>query len=140
MASFIEDIDFDYPISIRKRSAGTLSSISTDTSTCHELAVVISRGSGTGTLNVALGSHNSATATYAQSTALGTNGTVSLTGASAMHVILIQNQPSLKKYLKIRLSAVSTSLAFGVQILKMKNRTIPGDSTLGASSLTRSKV
>jgi hypothetical protein len=140
MASFLEDLDIDYPISIRKRSAGTVSARTIDTSGCHEIALLITRGSGTGTLNFALSSHNSATATYAQGTAFGTNPTGALTTESAAHLIVIQNQPALRKFLKVRLSAVSTSLAFGLVVLKMKNRTIPGDSTLGATSLTRSKV
>lgn len=139
MADFIEDLDIDYPISIRKRSAGTVSAVGIDCAGFANVAVLIVRGSGTGTGIVRLAHASGAATLYASATAFGTNPSASTTGASAAHLMLIQNQPAMKRYLVVRVSAVSTSLAFGIVVLKSKSKAFPITS-LGATSLTRTKV
>jgi len=138
--NLLEDIEISYPISCRKRATAGLSAVGIDISNHHEIGVLIVRGSGTSTAKVLLGHSSGASTLYASSTAFGTNPSVSTTGASAAHLMLIQNQPNRKRYLNIKISTTAASMAVGVVVLKSKGHIVPSSSTLGATTLTRVKV
>ena len=129
------------PISIRKRATTGLSAVGIDISNHHEIGVLITRGSGTSTAKVLLyHASNAASISTSGAVAFGTNPSVSTTGASAAHLMVILNQPARKKYLVIVVSKTAASMAVGVVVLKSKGHIIPSSSTLGATTLTRVKV
>lgn len=136
----LENIKIAYPLSVAKLVKTGKSAV-VDTADTHSTLLVIPRGSGTSSCKYYFYHASASTTTSASATAFGASATVTTTGASAVHGVLINNQPSMKRYLVIKQSTLAASLAIGVIAISSGNRAIPPSSTLGAfTSLTKPTV
>ena len=137
----LENIKIAYPLSIAKLVKTGKSAV-VDTADTHSTLLIIPRGSGTSSVKYYFYHASASTTTSASATAFGAGASVTTTGASAVHGVLITNQPSQKRYLIIKQSGnLAASCAVGVIAVSSGNRAIPPSSTLGAfTSLTRPTV
>lgn len=135
-----EDIKIAYPLSVAKLVKTGKSAV-VDTADTHATMLVIPRGSGTSSCKYYFYHASASTTLSGSATAFTAGASVTTTGASAVHGVLITNQPSMKRYLIIKQSTLAASLAIGVVSLSFYNRAVPPSSTLGAfTSLTRPTV
>ena len=120
-----------YAIPATKR-ATTGVSATVDMTDCHEIMVIHAHGKDTNSSNVLL-RHATSTNTFASATAFGTAVAGAL-ATSACQAFVIRNQPSIKRYLIIKLSATAASSNNGVLVLGFRNRAVPYSATLGSFS------
>ncbi len=133
----LDDIKVSYPLSVAKLVKTGKSAV-VDTADSHSTMLIIPRGSGTSSCKYYFYHASASTTLAASGTAFTTNPTLTTTGASAVHAVLIQNQPAMKRYLIIKQSTLAASLAIGVIALNSYNRAVPPSATLGAfTSVTR---
>lgn len=128
----IEDIKFSVPIwKIKGTKTGVSASI--DTLGAEDILLSIATGS-VATAEKFLFAHASASTTlFASGTAFTTNPSVTTAAtASQRHGILIEGQQGRKRYLIVKLSALSASNHNVVMCHMFGNRLVPPSSTLGS--------
>ena len=135
-----DDIKVSYPLSVAKLVKTGKSAV-VDTADTHSTMLIIPRGSGTSNCKYYFYHMSASTTTSLSATAFTTNPSVTVAGASAVHAVLFQGQPNMKRYILIKQSTLAASLAIGVIALGTYNRAVPPSSTLGAfTSVTRVQV
>lgn len=136
----LDDIKAAYPFSIAKL-VKTGKSATVDTADTHSTMLIIPRGSGTASTTYYFYHCSASTTLAASATAFTTNPSLKVLGASGVYCVLFQNQPGMKRFLRIKQSTLAASCNLGMIALSTYNRAVPPSATLGAfTSVTRPAV
>lgn len=129
----LDDIKFSYPLPWITKLVKTGRSATIDTADSHSTMIIIATGS-TAIASKFYFYHVSASTTLAASgTAFTTNPTLTTAATACQcHAVLFQNQPGMKRYIRILMSKIATSAVTGALAISTYNRAVPPSATLGA--------
>lgn len=141
MHEVIEGLKFSVPI-FKHKLTKTGVSAAIDTLGSHGALVSIITGSAAAAIKFYFYHASASTTLAASGTAFTTNPTLTTAAtASQRHAILFQGQPGMKRYIRIKVSALTASCNVVVASQLVRNRTVPVDSTLGSyTSILRPAV
>lgn len=135
------DIKFSVPI-FKHKLTKTGVSAAIDTLGGNDAVLSIITGSAAAAMKFYFYHASSSTATAASATAFTTNATLTTAAtASQRHAIVFEGVPNMKRYIRVKLSALTASCNVVLVSQLLCNRQIPTDSTQGSyTSIVRPTV